>query len=185
VRAADSHMSLTVRAERFSVRSESSHCWASQSGPSASLAASSAANTPRHRLTVEVFGCLSRIYASNTCEAEADGLTPAEEATDPRFAFPAMLGAVKGSKGASLSRCLSLDQSPRARRSNNFVATKNSLTTADRKRVRPACVNDIPWSVKNWLARARVSTSLSTSGSSKSASPASGSPASTARLPNS
>jgi hypothetical protein len=70
-------------------------------------------NTTRHRLMVEVFGCLSRMYASNSCEAEAGGLTPGEEAADPSLPFPAMLGAVGGSKRAS-SRCLSSDQSPLA-----------------------------------------------------------------------
>src|SRR5579864_1246236 len=98
VRAADNQMSLTVRAERFSVRSESSHCWASQSGPSASLEASSAVNTTRHRLMVEVFGCLLRMYASNSCEAEAGRLTSVEEAAGPSFAFSPMFGAVRGSK---------------------------------------------------------------------------------------
>jgi hypothetical protein len=63
---------------------------------------------------VEVFGCLSRMHASNSCEAEAGGLTSVEEATDPSLAFPAMLGAVKGSNAASWSRCLSSDH-PRLR----------------------------------------------------------------------
>src|SRR5215471_8515352 len=168
VRAADSQMSLTVRAERFSVRRESSHCWASQSGPSASLAESSAVNTTRHRLMVEVFGCLSRMYASNSCEAEAGGLTSLQEATDPSLAFPAMIGDVGGSKAASWSRCLSSDQSPLARRSNVFVAARNSLATANRKLVRAASVSTAPRSVKNWLARVPVSNILSTSGCPKS-----------------
>jgi hypothetical protein len=89
--------------ERFSVRSESIRCWASQSGPSASLAASSAVNTTRHRLMVEVFGCLSRMSASNSCEAEAGRLTSVEEATGRSLALPLCSGS-KGQAGRGAYR---------------------------------------------------------------------------------